>query len=161
MEGLNNHSVVMMTARTFSANPDLFTEPLMTVYLTEIQKLLDSHKPQDVECALSALFITFKQKKAFKYIHDKAELIKSWTRHAKTTNGELRVTFLVSLESLLERSQEGAEENAKFIYQMLARLLHGESENLKEFLIYLFQFLNAPFPQEELIALRVLQSMKM
>lgn len=153
-----------MTARAFSANPDLFSDSLIAAYLSCIEKALASPKPQDAETGLSALFVTLQQKKILKHMKDQPDLIKQWLKYAKTTSGEIRVAFLISLEGLLKRGQESAEEHAAFIYRIVANLFHPENVfttaecNLKPLLLYLVQFLNTPFPQEELAALRVLQS---
>lgn len=150
------HSVVIMIARTIAANPGLFTDALISTYLDEVAKLFIHHKAQDTECALSALSIILRQKKVLGKIKEKQELIELWLNCAKTTIGEIKIAFLISLEGLLERkSEEGVDEHAKLMHYLLARMFN--SDDIKEFLKYLGTFLTNPFPQETLVALRVLQ----
>eukprot|EP00826_Nyctotherus_ovalis_P035762 TRINITY_DN3098_c0_g3_i4.p1 TRINITY_DN3098_c0_g3~~TRINITY_DN3098_c0_g3_i4.p1 ORF type:complete len:243 (+),score=31.30 TRINITY_DN3098_c0_g3_i4:984-1712(+) len=148
------HSAVLMVARTIAANPELFTTTLLSTYFSQLAKLLLLHNLQDTECALSALSIALRQKKILGCFKDQHELIDQWLACAKSTLGEVKVAFMVSVEGLLERT-EGADEYAKFMYWVLGRMFGGES--LAEFLKYLEKFLVDPFPQETLVALRVLQ----
>lgn len=59
---------MLMISKVLAANYDLFGEMLVASYLGSLQKLLESHKTQDIECALSCLFIAFKQKKVQRYL---------------------------------------------------------------------------------------------
>ena len=58
-----NHSTVLMVARVIATNYGLVEEPFIVSYVQILQRLLDSHVMQDIECALSSLFIIFKAKK--------------------------------------------------------------------------------------------------
>jgi hypothetical protein len=144
-----------MISRTIAANIELFNEALLSVYLNEVAKLFTIHKVQDTECALSALSIMLRQKKVLGSVKDKQELIEQWFSCAKTTIGEIKIAFLVSLEGLLERTSEDADEYAKFVYSLVGRMFN--TEDIGGFLKYIGEFLVNPFPQETLVALHVLQ----
>jgi len=149
------NSVVLMIARTVAANLGLFNDMLLSTYLDELSKLFTTHKVQDIECTLSALSIILRQKKVLERIKDKQELINQWLNCSKTTIGEIKIAFLISLEGLLERTSEDADKYAKFMYSLLARMFN--TEDIKGFLKYIGGFLINPFPQETLVALHLLQ----
>jgi len=159
----SDRSIIQMTARAFAANPDLFSETLLLIFLNKLIDLLSSSKQQDIENALSALFIILKQKKILKFIEKLPNLLNLWLKQAKTTNGEIRVAFLVSLESLLDRNSILAEENSMLIYKIISHLFNpteifATTSNLQDFVKFLFKFLTAPFTNEELATLHVIQS---
>ncbi len=152
-----------MAAKVFAANYDAFGEMLASTFIGVLQQLLDSHKQQDIECGLSTLFILLKEKRVLKIIQDKPDLLRSWLKYGKSTSGEIKVAFLISLESLLERKDAIADEFAHTIYRLCSHVTTPdycmtEGESLKRTLLYLTSILVTPFPEQQIAALRVLQS---
>jgi len=119
--GFITNNLIILGAFVFSLNPLIFDALSNPDYVHFLTTYFTSKSLKDQETACTCLFFLFKRRSSLTdFFVNHLDFLSTWLSYARTTDGDLKKAFMVSLRELLKAPKD--EEEREKLNEIIRRL---------------------------------------
>jgi hypothetical protein len=164
--GFITNNLITLGAFAYSQNPEIFDALKNKDYVSFLKRYVNSKSTKDQETACSCLHYIFQRKESLtEFFAHNLDYIQTWLTFARTTDGELKKTFLVSLKEFLKppKEEEDKEKCNEIVRRAFSNLTTPQKFpdlcNEHQAVEYLVKTSDVPFEDLELAGLSVIKQL--